>query len=463
MPDLMETLVSHLVETGWDDLPAEAIEGTKKNILDTIGCIIAGSSATACDEVAGLAKEWGGKPECSVLIYGGKVPAPLAALANATMARAWDMGNTHMRANVHPSEYVIPPALAMAERQGSSGKDFLLAVALGEDILCRIGNSVKKICGVSGRYNMFRIFGPTAAGARLIGLDAEKSLMAMGLAYMQAGGDMQAYKDGALSVRVQQGLVGDAALKSVFLAERGVTGSRNILQGPFGYYNAYEPEHDLAPLTEDLGQVYEGPKSAFKPYPSGACTHASISAALDLVAEHDILPEEVESVEISVDTQSYNLVAEPRELKINPRFIVDAQFSVPFTVARAIVNREVFIADFTQETIRDERTLALAAKVSVSCDEQKDGRAGGFPAEVKIHTGRGDFYRRIDFVKGSMENPMSMEDIVVKFRKCIAFSARPMPEQTAERIIEAVVSLEQLDNMAELAGLLALDERLTSV
>ena len=118
MPDLMETLVSHLVDTSWEDLPAEAIEDTKKNILDTIACVIAGSSAAACDEVAGLVKEWGGKPECSVLIYGGKVPAPLAALANATMARARDMGNTHMRANVHPSEYVIPPALAMAERQG---------------------------------------------------------------------------------------------------------------------------------------------------------------------------------------------------------------------------------------------------------------------------------------------------------------------------------------------------------
>lgn len=458
MPDLMETLVDHLVDTNWEDLPARVIEDTKKNILDTLGCIVAGSSAAACGDVAGLVKEWGGKPECSVSIYGGKVPAPLAALANATMARARDMGNTHMRANVHPSEYVLPPALAMAERQGSSGKDFLLAVALGEDILCRIGNTLNVIAGVSGRYNMFRIFGPTAAGARLLGLDKEKSLMAMGLAYMQAGGDMQAYKDGALSVRVQQGLVGDAALKSVFLAERGVTGSRNILQGPFGFYNAYEPDHDLAALTENLGQVYEGTLSAFKPYPCCACTHASISATLELVEEHNILPDEVEDVEISVDTQSYNLVAEPRELKTKPRFIVDAQFSVPFTVARAIVNRDVFIADFTEETIRDERTLELAAKVAVTCDKQKDGRSGSFPAEVRIRTSRGEFYRRVDFVKGSMENPMSMEDIVVKFRKCVAFSARPMSDQTAEHIIEAVVSLERLDNVARLAELLVLDD-----
>ena len=457
MPDLMETLVDHLVHTSWEDLPAEAIEGTKKNILDTLGCVIAGSSATACDEVASLVKEWGGKPECTVSIYGGKVPAPMAALANATMARARDVGNTHMRANVHPSEYVIPPALAMAERQGSSGKDFLLAVALGEDILCRIGNTLKEICGVSGRYNMFRIFGPTAAGARLLGLDAEKSLMAMGLAYMQAGGDMQAYKDGALSVRVQQGLVGDAALKSVFLAERGVTGSRNILQGPFGFYYAYEPEHDLAPLTENLGRVYEGARSAFKPYPCCACTHASISATLELVTEHNILPDEVEAIKVSVDTQSFNLVAEPRELKTKPRFIVDGQFSIPFTVARAILNRDVFIAEFTEETIRDQRTLALAEKVTVSCDKEKDGRSGGFPAEVTISTSRGDFYRRVDYVKGSMENPMSMEDIITKFRKCIEYSARPIPEQTTEHIIEAVVSLESLGNTAELAELLSPD------
>ncbi len=456
MPDLMETLVDHLVETAWEDLSAEAIEGTKKNILDTLGCIIAGSTAAACNEVTGLVKEWGGKQECSILVYGGKVPAPLAALANATMARARDLGNTHMRANVHPSEYVIPPALAMAERQGSSGREFLLAVALGEDILCRIGSTLKIIAGVSGRYNMFRIFGPTAAGARLLGLDAEKSLMAMGLAYMQAGGDMQAYKDGALSVRVQQGLVGDAALKSVFLAERGVTGSRNILQGPFGYYAAFEPEHDLAPLTEDLGRVYEGARSAFKPFPCCACTHASITAALDLTREHDIQPEEVEAVEISVDSQSFNLVGAPRELKIKPRQIVDGQFSVPFTVARAILNRDVFIADFSDDTIRDEPTLALAAKVVVSCDEQMDGRSG-YPAVVKIRTRRGDFSQRVDFVKGSMEDPMSMDDIIAKFRKCTTFSARPISEQTTDRIIEAVVSLEQLQDTAELAALMALE------
>ncbi len=458
MPDLMETLVSHLLDTTWEDLPAETIEATKKNILDTLGCAIAGSSAVACDEVAGLVKEWGGKPECSVTVYGGKVPAPMAALANATMARARDLGNTHMRANAHPSEYVVPPALAMAERQRSSGKEFLLAVALGEDILCRIGNTLKKICGVSGRYNMFRIFGPTAAGARLLGLDAEKSLMAMGLAYMQAGGDMQAYKDGALSVRVQQGLVGDAALKSVFLAERGVTGSRNILQGPFGFYAAYEPEHDLAPLTEDLGRVYEGAFSAYKPFPCCACTHASITAALDLTHEHDIQPEEVEAVEISVDSQSFNLVATPRELKIRPRHIVDGQFSVPFTVARAISNRDVFIADFTDETIRDKTTLALAEKVTVTCDTQKDGRAGGFPADVTIRTKRGDFSQRVDFVKGSMEDPMSMDDIVAKFRKCMEFSARPVSEKITDRIIESVVSMEKLQNTAELAELMALGE-----
>ena len=169
MDDLMETLVAHLVNTTWQSIPADVIEGTKKNILDTIGCIVAGSSATACADVAGLVKDWGGKPESSVLIFGGKVPAPLAALANSTMARARDVGNTHMRANVHPSEYVIPPALAMAERFGASGKDFLMAVILGEDIVCRIGSTLKKIAGVSGRYNMFRIFGPTAAAARLAG------------------------------------------------------------------------------------------------------------------------------------------------------------------------------------------------------------------------------------------------------------------------------------------------------
>jgi 2-methylcitrate dehydratase PrpD len=210
-------------------------------------------------------------------------------------------------------------------------------------------------------------------------------------------------------------------------------------------------------VTENLGRVFEGPNSAFKPYPSCACTHASISAALDLVSRHNILPEEVDRVEVAVDTQSLNLVAEPRELKTKPRQVVDGQFSVPFTVARAILKRDVFVADFTEDTIRDKPTLALAEKVMVTRDARMD-ELTGYPAEVKIRTRRGDFFQRVDHVKGTPENPMSMDDIIGKFRKCIPFSARAISPQTTERIIETVVSLDQLQDTAELAELLALGE-----
>jgi len=236
-----------------------------------------------------------------------------------------------------------------------------------------------------------------------------------------------------------------------------VTGSRNILEGPFGFYKAYEPDHDIELVAADLGRVFEGPKSAFKPYPSCACTHASISAALELVEQHNIQPEDVEAIDVVIDTQSFNLVAEPRELKSKPIQVVDGQFSVPFTVARAILNREVFIADFTEETIRDESTLALAQKVAVSCDPTMDEQTG-YPAEMNIRTSKGSFSRRVDSVKGTPENPMSMDEIIEKFRKCIPFSARPMSSQTADRIIDMVVNLDQLQNTAELAELLALDD-----
>ncbi len=394
MADLMATLVKNVVQTTWDDLPLEARDAAKMSILDTLGVLIAGSTADGCKAVVDLVTEWGGKPEATVLVHGGKVPAPHAGLANGVMARARDLGTTHERALVHAGEYVMPPALAIAERRGGvSGKEFMTAMALGEDLMFRLGLSVntKAPCTVSGRYDIFRIFAPTAVAAKLLGLDHETMWMAMGIAYTQACGEMQSNYDGALTVRLQQGLVVEASIKSALLAQRGLTGPHNILQGRGGFYRIFEPLHDLEVLTKDLGKRFEGVTAAYKAYPCCTGTHSAINATLDLVIENDIRAEDVETVRVGVNRTCESVVCLPRETRVAPQTVVHAQFSIPYTVATAVVTRDVFLDDFTPESITRPEVLDLARRVETVVDpdieRSEPERMGASVVRIRMKNG----------------------------------------------------------------------------
>jgi 2-methylcitrate dehydratase PrpD len=455
--DSMGTLVRYALDARFEDLPASVVHGTKNNLLDTIGCIIAGSSAPACEEVRGLCTTLGGTAQASVLITGERLPVTLAALANGTMARARDMGNTHWGASVHPSEYVVPAALAMADYVGGiSGREFLVAQAVGEDVLCRIGSALLRPCGLSGRYNLFRIFGPTIATARLEGLSQEQALMAMGLSYMQAGGEMQSYVDGALSIRVQQGLVCEAAVKSVLLAEAGITGARNILDGKFSFFSAFEPESDKSRLLTDLGKRFEGVNSAFKLFPCCHCTHAAIEATIDLVTEHHLESEDVERIDVRINKFDYDLVGAPVPQKMRPNTVPDAQFSIYYTVARAATGRRVFLGEFSPESLHDDAVLDLAQKVHPEIDPAfGSGEDGSHPAAVVIHTVSGSsFEKHLATAKGDPSRPITREELVDKFSLSCQFAAQPVTANVSRDIADMVLNLEQVKDMRDLIALL---------
>ena len=140
MKDLAYDLVSNAARVKYDDLPKDVVEITKKFILDTLATTIAGSSAPGCESVVNQVKDWGGKEEATILIYGGKVVSENAALANSMMAHALDLDDTHDEAVVHAYVSVLPAALAMAERNGGvDGKDLIAAVTVGVDLMYRLG------------------------------------------------------------------------------------------------------------------------------------------------------------------------------------------------------------------------------------------------------------------------------------------------------------------------------------
>ena len=455
--DVMQKLVKNIFSTQFESLPSEAILAAKKGIADTIGGMIAGSSVEGCQLLVEHIREWGGHQESTIVVFGDKVPSNLAAQANGAMARALEIDDVTDFFPMHPSASIVPTCLAIAERQGKiSGKEFIAAVALAQDLFIRMALANKLDPIASGRYNLFKIFPPTGAAAKLLGLDEEGLMNAMGIAFSQMVGDGQAAGDGVMTSYIQQGTVAKSAIESALLAKAGITGTRNVLEGQRGFYNAFEPDPNLEALTSDLGRKFMGVEIAVKFYTACRATHEAIDLALDMTGQLKIDPKSIEEISVHVNDPVYSLVCHPPDRKRHPETLVDAQFSIPFAVAAAIFRGDFFIDEINDQTINDPEILGLAAKVTPVVDNgcQSELIIGSTIMEIKTKNGKA-FTKEIQFPRGNPKNPVAMNEVIEKFRKCTNYSLRSFSKEHINKIIEILSNLEQLENITMLTKLLA--------
>jgi 2-methylcitrate dehydratase PrpD len=261
----METerrILENVVAVSFRELSEEVVEATKKSVIDTLAAAIAGRKAIGCETVVRLVKEWGGKKEATILSYGFRVPFPNAIFANSVMSRALDLDEVHDNGTVHPSATVVPATLGAAEYvKGVSGKEFIAANALGIDLICRMSLAPTVGCSISGMNFSFQCgtFGAAAAVGKLLKLNRDQMLNALGIAYSQAAGNSQCYIDGSLTIRVQQGLSAKAGAISAVLGQRGITGAEHFFEGKFGYFNIYHKGgFNRNILLRNLGKHFEG-------------------------------------------------------------------------------------------------------------------------------------------------------------------------------------------------------------
>lgn len=453
--ELEARLVRHVMDTPWEALPREVAQQTKDFILDTLGVLVAGSSAPGCGELVAQIADWNGKGEGTILVFGTRAPAPWAGLANATMAEARDFDDTHDRGIVHTMAPVLSAALAAAEvRGGAPGRDLIGAVALGVDLMARLGVASTTPLTWT-RTATLGGMAAAAAGARMLGLHPNQAWDAMGIAYCQAAGNSQTIADGALVKRMQVGFAAHAGLLGLALARRGITGPRGILEGRYGYFRLYEGgNYDRGALTEGLGERFEILHLSAKPYPCARDGHAAIDAALALVREEVLIPEAIEEVIVrgspvvhAVGGKAYD------DMKGN--VVVEAILNIPYAVAAVLVRRDLFIGDFEEAAIRDPRVAALARKVRVQIDPCLDARAlAPVTVEARLTGGR-VVSRRTDVMKGDPRNPLTRQDLLGKFHRCLGYAARPVGRDRAERLIELIDGLDRLPDVRELARLLA--------
>jgi 2-methylcitrate dehydratase PrpD len=441
-------LARHVYRTSFADLPSTAIQSARRDILDTFGCMLGGSSSPGIDELFAVTGHWAGREESRVLLRGARLPAPQAALLNASMGHALDFDDTlDTGGSIHPGVSVLAAVLATADRLGgASGRDLLLAVALGLDISCRIALASTIDRGWH-RTAAIGVFGATAAVGKLIGLTPEQMLHAFGIAYSHAAGNRQCIIDGALTKRMQAGQAAAAGVFSAVLAQTGFTGASNIFNGRFGFFELYQPNgHDAALLLRDLGTVFCGEGLSYKPYPCGRPMHAAIDAALAARASLEISrPEDIAAVTIETDPTSHADQFGRGLAKRRPTQVVEAQFALPFLVATALAHGKVGIAEV--DGLGDAEALALAHRIVGMANDERPQRTVSIT--VRRIDGRSMTVEATDPI-GSPAKPLSDTQFAAKFRDCARNALRPLPDASVDAALATIGRLELLADAREL-------------
>jgi 2-methylcitrate dehydratase PrpD len=427
-------------------LPDDVREKAKTLLLDTLATMVGGSGAPGVAQVLAQLQEWGGTAQSTIAVFGGKLPAPAAAMINAVMAHALDFDDTYDETGLHANVCVVPALLAVAEAKGHvSGAELVAAHAVGLEISSRLALAAgSRIAPGWLPTTLFGCFGATAAAGRIMGLSQEQLKHALGIVYNSAGGNRQGLLDGALTKRIQPALYAQAAVTAAALAKRGVTGPDRAFDGKYGLFPLFVQEgYDLATLTGDLGDRFAFLGIGIKPYPCCRGNHPSIDAALELAGGHSIDPSDIRAVTVYLANQGVaDLVGQPFQLRRNPQ--VDAQFSVRYTVAAALSRGRLGLADFDESRIRDDRVTALANRIEVMVDPDRHGT-------VHLLLCNGEtLSARSEHASGHPMKPLTRDALFGKLADCVERAAWPLPPGCAEDLQRRIERVEHTDDVSGL-------------
>jgi 2-methylcitrate dehydratase PrpD len=350
------------------------------------------------------------------------------------------------------------PALAAAEeRDGTTGRDLILAVALGSDLTCRVSRA---IVGAHAhpwyRAPVVGMFGATAAAAKIFGATSDQFVQAFGLALPQIGGTYASLHHTGSSVRsIRDGLAYRNGLLAAELAMRGIKGDPEVLEGKYGFYQAYyKGAYDRSRLLDGLGESYEASRVSLKPWPSARHLHTTMTAVLDIMTRQSLSFNDV--AEVTFDVGRFNMGrCEPVTPKVQSNHI-DLLGNLPFSVAAAIRHGNVPIAAYLDERMIDDVVKQALPRVRWRHNPEQDGDWRFEPGRVELRTVQGQVHRALCTIAlGHPDNPMSEGQRHEKFVRCVAMAARPLPEAHAGRIIEFVSKLECCGQISELTELIA--------
>jgi len=451
MGTISEQIAAYIYDADYENLPANALEMAKLCFLDWLGSVYAGKGSRPAVAILLVAKSLGGNPEATLLPDGSQSSAFMAALVNSAASHVVEMDDVHKGSILHPAAPVIPAALAMAEREGVSGRDLLTAIVTGYEVAIRAGEAM----GPS-HYHFWHTtgtcgtFGAAAAAGKVLGLSMPELAMALGTAGTQAAGLWEFLINGAMSKQLHPAKAASDGLLSALLAEQGFTAARRIFEGEKGFCQAMAKECDLDRLTRGLGT--EPPRvlsTSFKAHAACYHIHSAIDTVLEIRRKHSLKLADVTSVRIALYPAALDLLE-----KVAPQAAYAAKFNIPFCVATALVYEQVGLSAFTADRLEDPKINEVMQRITLVRDSEL-GKVypERWPAVAEITTRAGQTHAaRIDFPRGDPKNPMTREELEAKFNN-LATPALSVDQR--RRTIDACLNLDRVENLASFFGDLA--------
>ncbi len=446
---ITEKIANFIVKLSYSDLPRNVIKKAKLHVLDYIGVAIDGSRSTIGKYVVKTLEKLGGVQEATI-ICGKKVPSLNAAFVNSILGHINDFDDGHRFAYGHPGVVVIPPCLALAEREQASGKDVIVATVAGYEVFAKLGQALNPSHLNRGFHTTGTcgVFAAAAASAKILGLDRKKIINALGIAGTQAAGLMEVFHGESMVKPLQPGRASQSGVLAVLLSE--IPAPDTIIEGQFGFARAYSDSYDLNVFNKNLGANFEILRCYFKLYSCCRHIHPTIDAVMYLVRKYEVTPEDIERIIV----RTYSTAAELTGFDYKPKTISTAKFSLPFCVATSIIKGNLDPSVFTEENINDPYILSLAKRVRVEVDKELDSQV---PLKrgsvVKIYKKDGTVLEhRVENPAGEPENPVSDKVLLDKFMRN---TSNILSEEGAKKVASLVMSLEEISDISELMKLLS--------
>jgi 2-methylcitrate dehydratase PrpD len=389
--------------------------------MDVMGLALAGAETDFGRSTRSAALGLSPPGPCAILGFGDRVSVTAAAFANGALSQALEFDDTHNESIVHMSSPAVSAALALSETIKITGRDLITAIALANEISCRVGSVSSGELHKRGFHptGLFATFGAAYLAGKLLGLDAATMARAAGIAGSFSGGLLECWVDGTQTKFLHPGWSAQSGISAAFLARAGVTGPGQVFEGRWGLFASHVQDanahRDFSRIDGRLGEHWESRNSSFKPFPAAHVIHPYIDAALQLRLRHHIAPENIDRVECPVTSFIVGIVCEPTSEKFAPASDSHGRVSLQYSVAEALYLGELGKNAYSSESLRNPEILALVRKVEYRVDPTYPG-PGRFKGAVRIALRDGRVVEHVEeHNRGSAENPMSYADLRAKF------------------------------------------------
>lgn len=438
--DTTRLLAAYLVKARYGDLPPTVRKEGVRTLLNWVGVAVGGSRHETVERALRALEPFAGPAQASLLGRSERLDIMNAAFLNGVASHIFDYDDTHLKTIIHPAGPVVSAILALSEYRPVKGQDFLNALVLGVETECRIGNAVYPdhydvgwhITGTTG------VFGAAAAVGKLLGLNEQQMVWALGLAASQPVGLRESF--GSMNKSFNPGRAASNGLFAALLAAQDFTSSDGMIEAKRGWAHTISTKQDFAEITDGLGSRYEAALNTYKPFACGIVIHPALDAAIQLRSQYQLRPDQIAEVRLRVHPLVLELTG-----KKTPKTGLEGKFSIYHSVAIALLQGAAGERQYSDQAVQDPVVVALRSKVVATVDpaikpQQVD-------MTILLSDGR-ELHKYIQHAIGSVEVPMTDAQLEAKFSD---LAEDVLAKQQTQTLIDTCWKVEQLPDASLIA------------